>query len=245
MFCAGKDLAGSAADWATLCSKVSFVTTGRRDPGFLLICGDELLQKDAKPFLSVHPLCVCCSPLLSSCLALFFPIKQTNKKNHECCLTGGEWANTLVIVTCFLFVVPSRTAARFCTQLAPLPYQNNLLQKRKILANLFFKKQTNKTNSPSHPNPLLIFLGLVCASAWYVPSPSKRSLAQAGMEAGAASVYQCQRVSPGIPRGFEAVYIVDLRTKLPWKGCYQSQWHRNLRKQKFKLPYPQVTSPWG
>lgn len=38
----------------------------------------------------------------------------------------------------------------------------------------------------------------------------------------AADTFQQQRVGSSIPRDFEALYIVDLETELPEKGCYQS-----------------------
>lgn len=146
-------------------------------------------------------LCVCRSPPLSSRLALFFPIKQTNK-NRQCCLTGGERANMLVIVTCFLFIVPTCTAARFCTQLAPLPYQNHLLQKRKILANLFFKKQTNKTKLTLLPkSPVNILERCTCISL--VRAQPQREEFGAGRDEG----WCCQHLpvpegEPWHPKGF-------------------------------------------
>lgn len=71
----------------------------------------------------------------------------------------------MVIVTCFLFVVLSRTAARFCTQLAPLPFQNDLLQKTEVFANLALKK----TPSNNHLSYILLnilgplHISLLCA----------------------------------------------------------------------------------
>lgn len=42
---------------------------------------------------------------------------------------------------CYLFpVISFPTAACFCTQLATVPFQNDLLQKSKVLANLGWKQ---------------------------------------------------------------------------------------------------------
>jgi len=49
-----------------------------------------------------------------------------------------------------------------------------------------------------------------------LPQPGQPALGSA------ASVSQWQSTGSSIPRGFEAMYVVDLGTKLPGKGCHRS-----------------------